>query len=225
MKLTESMNKLNLDNNKILGKHLTDQNLEDLLLEKKKVKNELKVYDQAFMNQFQRAPGRNEKEPMRNLYMYYKRLKQHIHKKQALQRQIRNSTQTQSSSNSHISLVSSESASKKPLNNPEDATEESKNMNEQMANLYDKFGGQNKLMKQLGVKSKLDVQHKLQEIKNQRKELRTRLDEFQKNFIRDHNRKIRYTKDIAPVAAEFKRYKDLKADLSKLESLLVELNK
>lgn len=49
--------------------------------EKKRVKNELKVYDQAFQSKFNRIPSRSEKEPMRNLYMYYKRLKQAIVKK------------------------------------------------------------------------------------------------------------------------------------------------
>ncbi len=39
------------------------------------MKNELKLYDQAFLSQFNRVPGRAEKEPLRNLYMYYKKLK------------------------------------------------------------------------------------------------------------------------------------------------------
>lgn len=48
--------------------------------EKKKVKNELKYYDQAFMSRFSRQPSRTEKEPMRMIYMYYKKLKQYITK-------------------------------------------------------------------------------------------------------------------------------------------------
>ena len=47
------------------------------------MKNELKYYDQAFANRFQRIPNRNEKEPMRQIYMYYKKLKQYITKAQA----------------------------------------------------------------------------------------------------------------------------------------------
>ena len=60
---------------KINGKHLQQYTFEELSSEKKKVKNELKLYDQAFMSKFARVPNRQEKEPMRNLYMYYKRLK------------------------------------------------------------------------------------------------------------------------------------------------------
>jgi hypothetical protein len=47
-------------------------------LEKKKVKNELKSYDLAFQLKFNKIPGRKEKEPMRNIYLYYKRLKEYI---------------------------------------------------------------------------------------------------------------------------------------------------
>jgi len=69
------MSILGLDSQKVLGRHLPNQSIQDLNNEKKRVKNELKVYDQAFMQKFGRIPSRSEKEPMRNLYMYYKRLK------------------------------------------------------------------------------------------------------------------------------------------------------
>jgi hypothetical protein len=49
-------------------------------------------------------------------------------------------------------------------------------------------------------------------IREQRKELRVKLDQFQKNFEATHKRKIRYTKDIVPVQSEFKLYKDLKVE-------------
>lgn len=74
-KYDESLLKLGLDASKIQGKHLVSFSLEELQNEKKRVKNELKVYDQEFIGKFKRAPNRSEKEPMRNLYMYYKRLK------------------------------------------------------------------------------------------------------------------------------------------------------
>ena len=75
------------------------------------------------------------------------------------------------------------------------------------------------IIKQNGFRNQNDVQRKLNEIKNERKGLRTQLDQFQKNFEETHKRKIRYTKDIVPVQAEFKRYKDLKMDIAKLEQI------
>ena len=41
----QSLQRLDLDNQKIQGKHLLSYSLDDLQNEKKKVKNELKIYD------------------------------------------------------------------------------------------------------------------------------------------------------------------------------------
>ena len=73
------------------------------------------------------------------------------------------------------------------------------------------------IIKQNNFRNSSDVSRKLNDIKNERKALRTQLDQFQKNFEDTHHRKIRYTKDIVPVQNEFKRYKDLKMDIAKLE--------
>lgn len=80
VKLQEAYKKLDLDNIKISGKHLITFTLEELQSEKKKVKNELKAYDLQFARSFNRPPSRHEKEPMRHIYMYYKKLKQAIAK-------------------------------------------------------------------------------------------------------------------------------------------------
>lgn len=79
-RLQEAYRKLDLDNIKISGKHLITLTLEELQGEKKKVKNELKAYDIHFAKTFSRPPNRHEKEPMRHIYMYYKKLKQAISK-------------------------------------------------------------------------------------------------------------------------------------------------
>ena len=89
-RLSEAFSKIGLDTQKINGKHLQAYTVDELQSEKKKVKNELKFYDQAFQNKFNRVPNRNEKEPMRNLYLYYKRLKQYIKKKEQIQNSVMN---------------------------------------------------------------------------------------------------------------------------------------
>jgi uncharacterized protein YlxW (UPF0749 family) len=75
-------------------------------------------------------------------------------------------------------------------------------------------------MKKYNLKNMIEVQKKYNELKSERKDLRVKLDNFQKNFEQAHNRKIRYTKDIGPVSQDFKRYKDLKSELSKLEVVI-----
>ena len=129
--------------------------VERLNNEKKKVKNELRNYDNDFNELFKYQPSSDEKQPFRPLYVYYKKLKEYINKKGG-----------------------------------------SENMSQEQ------------------------VEKKIKEIKNERKELRERIQQYQKDFENTHNRKIRYARDIAPIDTEYKRYKDLKAELQRLEDLL-----
>jgi hypothetical protein len=47
-----------------------------------------------------------------------------------------------------------------------------------------------------------------------------RLDHFRRQFEQTNNRKIKFKRDIKDVEGEFKRYKDLKDDIQKLEKTL-----
>lgn len=76
------------------------------------------------------------------------------------------------------------------------------------------------LYKKYNLKNNIDLQKKFLELKQERKDLRVKLDKFQKDFEQNHKRKIRYSKDIAPVSQDFKRYKDLKSELAKFEALI-----
>ena len=48
---------------------------DELNLIKRNVKNELKRYDQTFQHLFFKQPTKTDKEPLRPLYMFYKKLK------------------------------------------------------------------------------------------------------------------------------------------------------
>ena len=156
-KLEQSLRKLKLDYMATNGRDLGSKSYEDLVAEKKKVKNELKNYDNNFKNLFGRVPRREEKEPMRPLYVYYKKLK--------------------------ISLT--KRANEKPQ--PKRMTKE-------------------------------ETQKRVEELKKERSELKAVLHNFQMEFSQTNHRRIRYHRDIAPVENEYKRYKEVKAELSKLES-------
>ena len=156
-KLEQSLRKLKLDYMATNGRDLGTKSYEDLVSEKKKVKNELKNYDNNFKNLFGRVPRREEKEPMRPLYVYYKKLK--------------------------ISLT--KRANEKPQ--PKRMTRE-------------------------------ESQKRVEELKKERSDLKAVLHNFQMEFSQTNHRRIRYHRDIAPVENEYKRYKEVKAELSKLES-------
>lgn len=80
IRLKESLKKLDQDPTTIGKVNLHAMDYKLLSREKKFVKDELKNYDNEFMKLFKRTPSREEKEPMRPLYVYYKRLKQHLTK-------------------------------------------------------------------------------------------------------------------------------------------------
>jgi hypothetical protein len=58
-----------------LEQYIETMSVEGLANEKKRVKNELKSYDNDFSANFKRQPNHDEKEPLRPLYIYYKNLK------------------------------------------------------------------------------------------------------------------------------------------------------
>lgn len=73
--LEECFKRLDLTEKMLQKMKLQGHSLTQLYNEKKRVKNELKRYDLAFSSSFDRIPDREEKEPMRPLYIYYKDLK------------------------------------------------------------------------------------------------------------------------------------------------------
>ena len=81
--LEDSVARLQIDTKKFTFKEqiISTISLDELNKIKRNVKNELKKYDQSFVSNFYRPPEKADKEPLRPLYMYYKRLKQLIQKK------------------------------------------------------------------------------------------------------------------------------------------------
>jgi archaellum component FlaC len=66
----------------------------------------------------------------------------------------------------------------------------------------------------------VQLQSKIEEYKKERGNLRVKLDSFRKQFEQQYNRKIKFKRDIKDVEGEFKRYKDLKDDIGRLEKQL-----
>lgn len=65
-----------------------------------------------------------------------------------------------------------------------------------------------------------ELEGKLGELRAERAELRKLLHNFQVEFSRMNNRKIRYHSDVTPVESEYNRYKQVKADIAKYEASL-----
>ncbi len=75
--MDDAMARLQIDTKRYTFKDtvITQLTLEDLNKVKRLVKNELKKYDQTFKSLFFKEPAKSDKEALRPLYMYYKKLK------------------------------------------------------------------------------------------------------------------------------------------------------
>ena len=155
-KLDQSLRKLGLDYMSTNGRDLGTKSYEDLTKEKNKVKSELKSYDTNFKNIFSRTPGREEKEPMRPLYVYYKKLK----------------------------LALTRRANEKP--------------------------------KVIRICSEETIK-RIIELRKERNELNGVLKSFNQEFEQTNHRRIKCHDDIIPVKDKYKRLKEIKVELSKLE--------
>ncbi len=79
------------------------------------------------------------------------------------------------------------------------------------------------ILSKLQLSDESALKRRIHDYYRERKSLRRILDSFQKEFFKIYNRKLRFTKDIQPVANEFKRYKELKKEIQRLEGLLKKL--
>ena len=153
--LERSLKKLGMTVQSIATVDLKQNSERELAERKKKAKSELKVYDSSFEHSFRRFPNREEKEPMRPLYIYYKKLKE---------------------------AMDARGGTTAPVDNTYE-------------NMVDE----------------------LVQVKNQRNELRTKLENYQLEFIKNHNRKIKFRQDIIDVEDDYNLYKKLKDDIAALE--------
>lgn len=94
-RLRNALARLDISEDHMGQSNLARMGLRDLSNEKRRVKQELKRYDAEFRKQFTRLPTHMEKEPMRPLYVYYRRLKTMISQmEQGRQGRIRESLST-----------------------------------------------------------------------------------------------------------------------------------
>lgn len=221
-RLEQSMQKLKLTKESVKRKDFSSYIEDEITQEKKNVKNELKYYDSAFIKIFARPPGRADKEPMRPLYMYYQNLRKAISKKAYAKGGRSMATGSEGSrASSAVSMGSADgsNASRGSFNSligSDDDKTVSKSkipFTEEEAKKLPPAD----LMKKIGINNETELKKQIHDFMKERKHLRKVLDTFQKDFQKTYNRKLRFTKDIAPVAAEFKRYKELKKEIAKLE--------
>ena len=305
-KYEESLKRLQISEKMIASKTLIAQmNLEQLVNEKARVKQELKKYDEDFYHVFKTKPAKENKEVMKPLYYYYQKIKLEITKKSNNKNEnnsetiIRNerhnnqsnlntqtnpnhlnymnntnntqntfpstityndSTLNQESSygnstinsglNSNQMQIENNRTNKFSINNTyhnNSKTNSINNINSMTNNTnYNVFhrkansGGGistntqkqkkedfviNKTIKKRSL-SKEEINALEQEyfnIKNEQNNLTQMLRNYQNEFQKTNNRKVKWAKDIKPVEKEYNKYKMNKERIKQIKELFVSI--
>ncbi len=224
-RLEASLKKLNLNIIGVKRKDFKTYTENEIQQEKRDVKNELKYYDSAFIKIFARPPAREDKEPMRPLYMYYQNLRKAIQKKAYAKEGAGDKNRSRPSSvdsagGSSVGSLGSTTTGRSIGEGIPESKIGLSNSRFPFTEEEAKTKPSKELLGKMGMSNERDLKKQIHEFMKERKHLRKILDTFQKDFLQSYNRKLRFTKDIAPVASEFKRYKELKKEIAKLESVL-----
>ena len=239
-KFEDSLKKLNLDEKKINSKYLQTFSLQNLLIEKAKVKNELKKYDNDFKKVFKQMPSRNEKEIMKPLYIYYKTIKNNIEKKKnASVSNTVNPNNNMNKNNNNMNInYNNVRNDKVNVNNNNNNYFANNNLNSNnqkkntMTNIYKNSNNlinnnnlTNTLIEKKDKKRKLTkeemnlLENEYYELKKEQNLLKNKLRNYQAEFTKINNRKVKFANDILPVKKEYDKYKANKTRIQEIKDL------
>ena len=284
-KYEESLKRLQISEKMIASKTLISQmNLDQLINEKARVKQELKKYDEDFYHIFKTKPAKENKEVMKPLYYYYQKIKLEITKKSNNNEQnsetmirknnnqgnnqnninyinntnnqntfpstisynestlIQESTYGNNTTNSNQNQIENNRTNKFTMNNNTYHNNIKNNNNVNMNNNnYNVFhrkansgGGisnnNQKIKKEEFIinknkkrsLSKEEINALEQEyftIKNEQNNLTQMLRNYQNEFQKTNNRKVKWAKDIKPVEKEYNKYKMNKERIKQIKEL------
>jgi hypothetical protein len=195
-RLRDALARLDLAEDNIAHPNLRNMTKAQFGSEKRRVKQELKRYDSEFRRNFSRLPSHAEKEPMRPLYVYYRRVKTLIAQAEQSKPGVdrRNSV---------------------PSGSDDEGTGRG-NARESLATIADDEDRR-------GSSEIAAIEARIQSLQNMKSSVRLKLQSFQEKFVVENQRKIRFHKDILPIEREYRMYKNVKEDIARLEAQLREL--
>jgi len=206
-RLRDALKRLDLKEDHVAHPDLNKMGRHELSGEKRRVKQELKRYDAEFRKQFMRLPTHQEKEPMRPLYVYYRRLKNMISQaEQNKSGRIRSTAPTGGSDDEGPGLRLG----------PRESTGSMPDLDETPRQPGGKRGGN--LKDQI-----VALEQRIESLQSEKGGVRAKLQAFQEKFVSENNRKIRFHKDILPIEREYRMYKNLKEEIMRAESQLRDL--
>ena len=232
-KFENSMQRLNVDEKKIKNLQLSNLSLDALQKEKAKVKNELKKYDSDFNEIFNYLPTKQDKEIMKPLYIYYKSIKNAIEKKEgnndgnSVMNNPRYSQITYSvvSNNSDTGNIKNNNNYHQHLNNQKNNFNYHKKANSSSIQNKNEIQDVVKEKKRSLSKDEINaLEREYKDIKKEQKDLKDMLRNYQNEFQKSNNRKVKFLKDITPVEREYQKYKSNRQRLNDIMEI-IESNK
>jgi len=203
----DALERLDLSETCVMHPKVNTFDQHQLAQEKRRVKQELKRYDLDFRKHSGRTPSHTEKEPMRPLYVYYRRLKVLI------------SHSNGSKSGRRAANSDDEGASSQPLGGARESLASIRGMDSRRT-----AGGD---LGRAGTAEDTTaaLEDRICSLQSEKSVVRAKLQAFQEKFVAENSRAIKYHKDILPVEREYRMYKSLKEEVAKAESQLRELQK
>lgn len=243
--LKNIMSKLNLNNSKTTVKYLISLSLDEIEVEKSKIKKELQDIDKEFEKLFKRPPSKPEKEVLRPLYVYYNDIKNIISKKRKAgetlktkdtsnnrdnnsNNKIQDTKIISQQQNNKIVNINSSDNNKRPQSSSHTANQSNSNSNKEkemgIDEVIKKRRPNSAKMKNYDNYKLEDLKTEISKIKNQQLHYKQKLHEYQKEFLRKNNRRVKYYKDIEEVEFEYVAYKENRALLEELEEAIKKCN-
>lgn len=207
LKLRGALARLELPEDHVAHPNLNKMNRHELASEKRRVKQELKRYDAEFRKQFARLPTHTEKEPMRPLYVYYRRLKTMIAQAEQSKSGRRNGGANAGSDDEGLGLRLG----------PRESLTMIPDLDETPRQRESGRNGNNVENQIAALEARIDS------LQTEKGAVRSKLQAFQEKFVSENNRKIRFHKDILPIEREYRMYKNLKEEIMKAEAQLRDL--
>ncbi|KAL7068290.1 hypothetical protein ACR3K2_12770 [Cryptosporidium serpentis] len=172
----------------------------ELIELKRKVKKQLREFDITYQKKYGQLPKKNDKESLRPLYIYYRKLKQSI----------------EAMNNMEFNKISEKLEDKKNIENDIDTT----------CSHFDNISviADNNETLNHGIAdnniSKENLKIKVENLTKHKNKLRGILEEYEKGFYKIHNRKVMYQKDLLPIEEKFIEYKAIKQRIKQIEHII-----
>jgi hypothetical protein len=184
------------------GVHLGNLTFPELQARKRDLKQKLKQYDMDFAERHGRMPVKAEKEPIRHLYQSYNLLKNEIIR---IEQEGAHHTPA-----TGMSPVPSHPQQRTVPVSPSSGSESGNNSDALHSPLMSARSKRKLPKPQVQPAPTSTSGQDLASLKTEKGTLHTMLRSYEKEFYRENNRQVSSFVDIRPVAAQYRRYKEIK---------------